>query len=249
MATMTRRKAKWVVVVAAMVLGLAAVPAVYVLQAGKRGEHFYRGFPSSYWEGRLKSWANNPVGQFHSVPLLNRVVAYFGLSGRPAILDAHDSSAVPVLLDLYKSKDDRVRHQAIDALIRSPFNAAAAATLAADLNDPSIEVRRGAALVLCYLNQEWAPLLPAVVDAIRRGQIGEQTGFTPLWHLGPGDIPFLAQCLADRDTRIRLAVASALGNIGPAATVAVPALRNALQDEDKEVREAASWALTRVTPP
>ena len=43
----------------------------------------------------------------------------------------------------------------------------------------------------------------------------------------------------------RLAI-SALGAIGPAAKDAVPALTEALKDEDRRVRQAAQFALRRI---
>ncbi|MCP4696678.1 MAG: HEAT repeat domain-containing protein [Gammaproteobacteria bacterium] len=48
--------------------------------------------------------------------------------------------------------------------------------------------------------------------------------------------------LLDKEEEVRKSAAYALGNIGPAAQVAMPALINILQDEDKIVRESAAKA-------
>ena len=45
---------------------------------------------------------------------------------------------------------------------------------------------------------------------------------------------------------VRRAAVEALGNIGPAAVAAVPALTEALKDSDSNVRSDAAWALSRI---
>jgi HEAT repeat protein len=45
---------------------------------------------------------------------------------------------------------------------------------------------------------------------------------------------------------VRLEAAKALGNIGPAAESAIPALTKALQDAGEDVRKAAAEALEKI---
>ncbi len=55
--------------------------------------------------------------------------------------------------------------------------------------------------------------------------------------------------LEDPDTSVRWSSAWALGEIGPAAAEAVPALTVALWDADKDVRDAAEAALKKIRGP
>ena len=55
--------------------------------------------------------------------------------------------------------------------------------------------------------------------------------------------------LRSRRANIRIEAASALGDIGPAAASAVPALSNALEDEEWIVRSAAAMSLGGIGPP
>jgi hypothetical protein len=54
--------------------------------------------------------------------------------------------------------------------------------------------------------------------------------------------------LKDNDVVLRRAAAKALGEIGPRAKAAIPALTELLKDNNREVREAAASALGRSTP-
>jgi HEAT repeat protein len=52
--------------------------------------------------------------------------------------------------------------------------------------------------------------------------------------------------MSDRDARVRQAAAEALSKFGPTAQAAIPALRGALNDDNAEVRRAASDALLSI---
>jgi HEAT repeat protein len=64
-----------------------------------------------------------------------------------------------------------------------------------------------------------------------------------------GIIPRLMTALADADPRIRRAAAETLGRYGSTAHSALPALRQALRDDDSEVRLNASEAILNITAP
>jgi len=68
---------------------------------------------------------------------------------------------------------------------------------------------------------------------------------TQLPPAGPA-VPSLVEALRDKDWRLRLACAQALGRIGPAAKAAIPALTKALKDQSKDVRKAAAEALRKI---
>ena len=56
------------------------------------------------------------------------------------------------------------------------------------------------------------------------------------------------EVLKDKDVRVRNAAATALGQIGPAAKAAVPALIEALKDKDRTVRRVAAFVLGQIGP-
>lgn len=61
-----------------------------------------------------------------------------------------------------------------------------------------------------------------------------------------GGGPPLIQALGDKDKWVRLAAARALGEIGPEAKEAVPALIQALKWKEN-IRRKAAWALGEIT--
>ena len=70
-----------------------------------------------------------------------------------------------------------------------------------------------------------------------------------LGQIGPAAIMALIQALKDKgDSSVRYSSGKALGQIGPKAKAAVPALAQALKDEDEWVRANAAEALGRIGP-
>ncbi len=63
------------------------------------------------------------------------------------------------------------------------------------------------------------------------------------------DVSELVKDLKDKSADVRRSAADALGRIGPEAKAAVPALSEALKDEDPDVRLSAvrAWVPTRFT--
>lgn len=61
-------------------------------------------------------------------------------------------------------------------------------------------------------------------------------------------VPALAECLADKESDIRLSAAVGLGAFGEEARSAVPALQKAQRDRDARVRRAVNAALARIDP-
>jgi bifunctional DNase/RNase len=67
------------------------------------------------------------------------------------------------------------------------------------------------------------------------------------WRAGPDTVPALIEALkTQKDPSIRRQAADILGRLGPRAKEAVPALRDALQDEDEKVRKEAAAALKKL---
>jgi hypothetical protein len=63
---------------------------------------------------------------------------------------------------------------------------------------------------------------------------------------GPSVIEVLIEGLTAKDSSVRRSAAKGLGELGPAARPALPALRHALVDERREVREHAAEAIKRL---
>lgn len=59
-------------------------------------------------------------------------------------------------------------------------------------------------------------------------------------------VPALVKALEDKNPKVRMTAASALGGIGSAAREAIPALERALQDKDENVRACAAVALKEI---
>lgn len=87
-----------------------------------------------------------------------------------------------------------------------------------------------------------------LVDRWFRPPSVQDTAAYSLSRLGPEAVPYLIECLADRDEQVRARAARALARIGPEARQAVSALVVALQDPSQEVRRQAAEALGQIGP-
>ena len=131
-----------------------------------------------------------------------------------------------------------------------------------DLNDPSAEVRRGAAFALGKIGAEADA--PKVVEALTRrlSDPKEDAGVKDFAASGLGDVmtalgdqgfaywakagPALQQALKDQDPRVRRSAAVGLGAFGPTAAPARDDLITALGDSSAIVRQNAAWALGKL---
>src|SRR5262249_40847392 len=93
-------------------------------------------------------------------------------------------------------------------------------------------------------------LLPLLIDALKTDEHPYSYPAIGLSRVeGPETVPALIDVLRnDPDKSVRAAAASALGLMGPRAKEAVPALREALRDEDTEVRGRSAQALEEIDP-
>jgi HEAT repeat protein len=64
--------------------------------------------------------------------------------------------------------------------------------------------------------------------------------------IGPKATPALVAVLKNEDPALRRAASQALGRLGPDAKTAEAALVEAVGDRDRQVQEAAAWALRKV---
>jgi HEAT repeat protein len=109
---------------------------------------------------------------------------------------------------------------------------AAAGAVRAGLSDPDVQVRQAAAEALLLLGPLPTDLPP--LSALLKEPVGREAAARALGRLGPAAkeaVPRLTDLLDDRDSRVRIAAAEALGMIGaPAALPAVPKLREVMRD-------------------
>jgi HEAT repeat protein len=124
--------------------------------------------------------------------------------------------ALPTLTPLLKSEDEGARNEAATALALA--GAEAAPFLAAALKDKAPCVRLNAATSLVALG-------PGAKAAMK---------------------DLMVVLLKDERREIRKCAAEALGNIGPAALDALPALEDAETDRDADVRIAARAAMKKI---
>jgi HEAT repeat protein len=131
--------------------------------------------------------------------------------------------ALPELLACCKVKNSGVRNAALNVLINilEEADTEAAASIAEALADSDREVRQNAALALSAIGGKVAlPAIPILVDTLK------QKG----------------------NKEVRQQAAIALYNIGPDAHEAIPALIQALADDDSELRSNAALALGGIGP-
>ena len=141
--------------------------------------------------------------------------------------DQPDAAQVAALIDNLQSGDDKVRRNAIDLLANlGPKAKPAVSALTEILKDKRAPFRSNAAIAF---NQ----ILPPHVDMLKL--------FPDLRYVG--DMPPVDQWPADR--RQKLAEAQEIANheAAKAAEIAVPALIDALADEDAYVRQNAALSL------
>lgn len=151
-----------------------------------------------------------------------------------ALLEA-DPSAVPVLVELMGDPLVPVRMAASHALaLLAPKDPERVMpTLTTALKDRSLAVRCWAADGLGAIGPAAAPAVPALVATLKTNPRSEP------------DLEGPHRYYADA----RMGAATALGKIGPAAAAAAGDLREALEDEVKDVRTAAKEALHRIECP
>ena len=246
-------KTRWVLRLAAVVPVLAALAVLvpgspaYLPDLLVRGPQ-YQGHGVAYWTEALDS----PDAEGRS-----KAAFALGTFGPQA------EEAVPRLAALLRQDPDtHVRHQAAFTLAKmAPASRTAVPALTEALDDENPFVRINAALALFRLGAEARPAIPALcrVARYRKNRTHFGTfGFTiqeiAIQALGrasagrPDAVPALATALETADTEgMTLAVLGALGDVGAAARPAVPRVRDRLDDNSSDVRQAAAEALQRIT--
>jgi HEAT repeat protein len=173
-------------------------------------------------------------------------------------------ASVAELIEALESENPSQRFWAVQELQKmGPQAKGAVPALAEVLDDPTEvsgpgTVVTAAAKALAAIGPEAEPAIPALVEAIKReqGKRSETGSDTPsvlsslagkaLTKIGPASIPELTTLLAHEDRYVRMTAVDALGNMGSQAKETVPAINEALSDQDESVRQSAGVALERI---
>ena len=110
-------------------------------------------------------------------------------------------------------------------------------------------VRMVAAAVLRYMGAPGQTAIPALIKALSDTNPVHDMAASALARMGPPALSPLIAALNDENPSIRSGAAAALGQMGEAATDAVPALIKALDDTDASVHRSASEALKNIGTP
>ncbi len=149
------------------------------------------------------------------------------------------------LIAALADRDSEVREAVVAAL--AALGPDGGAAVIAALTNPDWRVRLGAVLVASRFSGVREKALPKLIarlgdssDAVRLAAIDALTAF------GPEIIPAMVRQLRSGEVYRRFGAARVLGNLGPEASQAVPALRPLLRDSDSLVREEAARAIARI---
>jgi HEAT repeat protein len=162
---------------------------------------------------------------------------------------------VPALAECLRHEKGYIRQAAAQALGDIGADAAPALTdLATAAIDREEGVRRVASAVLARVDPAWAiapdtrRALPAVVEGLRSDLPWvSRAAAALLVRIGRPAVPALAELLVDWETNaLRMTVLGILGQIGPSAGEAAPALTDVLASSDNEFRQAAAATLVRL---
>jgi len=162
-------------------------------------------------------------------------------------------AAVPVLVRLLRDDLPSVRRHAAQALggIGPEIGEEAIASLTAALEDPLEPVREDAAIALGKLGPSAKAAAPALEKALAKGPLAARVpGARALWLITGRPDPAVGVLVGELGDFNGGAAARALGEIGPPAQSAVPALRKLIASDhvQEDVRQAAADALKRIDP-
>jgi HEAT repeat protein len=171
-------------------------------------------------------------------------------------LGADAAAAVPDVLPHLARPEDWCRARAAEALGRIGRPAATAApALTQLLKDNDLLVRIHAAVALWRVTGQAERVVPVLAAALSEPALSRMTplNFAPVYRPGPGGdynptyYPSPPFGISSEEPVVRLVIRT-LGEIGPPARSAAPALRAAKDGLDAEVRQAAAEALKKVEP-
>jgi HEAT repeat protein len=155
-------------------------------------------------------------------------------------------AAISMLVEGLKDSDLEVRRECLEAVGHCGADAQAAlAVLRQLLADPDTKLRQRTVQLLALLGPEARVAVPELIVALKDPRLQDDVVAT-LAKVGKPAVPSLLGALKEHKGLARIGICRALGEIGPEAREARPALSSLLRDEDPAVRVAASDALRRI---
>ncbi len=239
---MTRRRS--ICLGALLLAGLAVallVPEIrYSIPGWLRGDHCYRGLPTSYWSGAIQDWHKaTSTPRSPPITLLSRWFAMSDASPPAPGLLGRGREGMPVLIELLRDRDPFVKIQALSTLASlGPAAREAVPALRqalADDEEPSDPLqgtfRVYAALALWQIDRQAEPVVSPLMAAVKKGRSPDLT--LALWGLaqmGPDArtaVPVLVDVFKKGKPFDSTLALDALRGIGPEAKAAVPAILEA----------------------
>ncbi len=171
-------------------------------------------------------------------------------------IDERALPLAPLLIASLNDPDRFVRWTAVRALGNLPSEqvASSAAALARLLRDDDVSVRIAAANALEAMGKYAEGTQAALAQAATAGDAEPRiAAMHALAALGPSAVqaalPQLIEVLSQRDadSKVLVAAAETLAELGPAARGAIPSLRRLIGHEDSDVRAAASEAILSIS--
>jgi hypothetical protein len=193
---------------------------------------------------RLSSWIAEPKTQQLA-------------SGTHYVFRVLGKRAMPAFADLCRLTNDtnrpytaRVAAQALGCLGTNALGPLL--TVSINTQHPARLSAINALSVMPDLGDAVQLVLPAITNCLSptNGQHAQVTAIFSVGNLKPQiSVPVLVACLQNSNAMLRTLSATALGNLGPGGSSAVPALSNALTDPDRQVRQRAAQALHNIDLP
>jgi HEAT repeat protein len=172
------------------------------------------------------------------------------------VLEEFEEKSLPVLPGMIAATTDPdrfVRWTIAKAIGTLPPDQAGPAIvpLAGLLTDPDLNLRIAAATALEALGSNAKAAVPMLAESIRKGDVEARlAAMYALMKIGPEHnrqaLPALILTLSAPDPRVSKTACEAIGEMGPAAAEALPALRRLLGNDDGEVRAWASDAILSI---
>ncbi|MEM6450609.1 MAG: S-layer homology domain-containing protein [Cyanobacteria bacterium P01_D01_bin.105] len=167
------------------------------------------------------------------------------------------AAATPTLLDAIQDSDELVRALATSTLAQVGLDQdILVSVMVAALQSETGLVKDVAADALVNIGGNAVPALGEVLKNDAASTLAKEVAATLIGDINQADelgdraidsvIPILAETLGDGDSSVRIAAAETLGDFGPLADVAIPALSRALLGEDSGVSETAASSLLKI---
>ncbi len=182
-----------------------------------------------------------------------RAAAAYALNG----MGANAAAATPKLIDVLKDDDELVRALATSSLAQVGLDQKVLINImTAAIQNESGLVKDVAADALVKIGAEAVPALGDVLKSESANNLAKQVAATLIGDINQADelgdaavqsvVPILAETLSNGDSDVRKAAAGALGDFGPLADVAIPALSRALLGENSGVSQTAASSLMKI---